>query len=137
MRFSKWHALADCPWRVAFHGDLLAILAGVTSATALAHSSSTPIEACVRAIAIGIERPDGEDVSRLPAGDYTINVHDLGSRLAFHLVGPGVDRTTTTAFVGTQTWHVRLRQGSYRYYSDARHPKLRGRLLVAAPHTSG
>jgi len=54
-------------------------------------------------------------------------VRDRSSAQSFHLFGPTaksllrpVNRKTTLRFVGTKTWTVRLRPGTYRFYSDAR-----------------
>jgi plastocyanin len=61
------------------------------------------------------------------AGTYRISVRDRSHAKNFHLVGPGVNRKTTAAFVGTVTWKVELQTGTYRFGSD---PKLTGRLKV-------
>jgi hypothetical protein len=53
-------------------------------------------------------------------GAYVVVVHDRTRGAGFHLKGPGVNRSTSRGFVGTVTWHVRLRAGTYRYFSDAR-----------------
>jgi hypothetical protein len=37
----------------------------------------------------------------------------------FHLKGPGVDQSTTIAFVGTVTWTVTLTAGVYTFVCDA------------------
>jgi hypothetical protein len=64
------------------------------------------------------------------AGDYRITVRDRSSSRNFHLVGPGVNRKTGKRFVGTATWDVTLKPGTYRYGSD---PSLTGRLVVSQP----
>ena len=61
-------------------------------------------------------------------GAVRITVVDRSKRANFHLVGPGVNRRTTRAFVGRATWNVRLRAGILcRFGSD---PKLTRRLRV-------
>jgi hypothetical protein len=62
------------------------------------------------------------------AGDYRITVRDRSKTRNFHLVGPGVNKKTGKAFVGTAVWNVALVQGSYRYGSD---PALTGKLRVS------
>jgi plastocyanin len=52
------------------------------------------------------------------AGTYKVTVRDSSKTKNFHLVGPGVNRKTTNAFVGTVTWTVKLKAGTYRYGSD-------------------
>jgi plastocyanin len=64
---------------------------------------------------------------RVAAGAYRLTVADRSRTRNFHLVGPGVNRRTGKAFVGTVTWTVRLARGIYRYGND---PKLTGRLVV-------
>lgn len=60
----------------------------------------------------------GKDVKTLKAGTYTIVVEDKAAIHNFHLIGPGVNKATTVAFVGKQTWKVKLRKGIYRYQCD-------------------
>jgi hypothetical protein len=43
----------------------------------------------------------------------------------FGLFGPGVQKSTTFDFVGTQSWIVRLRPGRYRYRSQSFSPASR------------
>jgi hypothetical protein len=62
----------------------------------------------------------GNSVRALGAGLYTVVVNDRSSDDNFHLVGPGVDRSTGVKSMGSVTWRVRLRIGRYRYRSDAR-----------------
>jgi plastocyanin len=57
-------------------------------------------------------------VKTLKAGTYTIVVEDKSSIHNFHLFGPGVDKTTTVPFTGTQTWTVKLKAGSYTFQCD-------------------
>jgi hypothetical protein len=57
----------------------------------------------------------------LSAGRYVIRVRDSSSRENVHLRGAGVDRKTGVAFTGAVSWHVALRAGTYRVWSDA-HP---------------
>jgi hypothetical protein len=64
---------------------------------------------------------------RVAPGRYRLTVADRSPTRNFHLVGPGVNRRTTAAFVGTATWTFALARGTYRFGSD---PKLSGRLVV-------
>ena len=63
-------------------------------------------------------------------GKTKIVIRDLTSRDNFHLVGPGVNKTTGVAFKGTVRWVMTLRAGTYRYRSDA-HAALKGVLRVS------
>jgi plastocyanin len=57
-------------------------------------------------------------VTTLKAGTYTIVVSDKSSIHNFHLFGPGVNKTTSVPFTGTQTWTVKLKAGSYTFQCD-------------------
>lgn len=60
----------------------------------------------------------GKLVKTLKAGTYTIAVQDKASIHDFHLKGPGVNKSTTVPFVGSQTWTVTLKAGTYTYQCD-------------------
>ena len=60
----------------------------------------------------------GKAVKTLKPGAYTIVVQDKASIHDFHLKGPGVNKSTTVPFTGTQTWTVTLKAGSYTYQCD-------------------
>jgi hypothetical protein len=65
---------------------------------------------------------------RASPGRYAITVVDRSRTRGFRLVGPGVNRRTSAAFIGTTVWNVRLARGTYRFGTGAR---LAGRLIVA------
>ena len=60
----------------------------------------------------------GKAVTTLKPGAYTIVVSDKSSIHNFHLFGPGVNKTTSVPFTGTQTWAVTFKPGSYTYQCD-------------------
>ena len=60
----------------------------------------------------------GKKVSKLAAGTYTILVLDKATDHNFHLRGPGVNKSTTVPFVGTQTWKVTFKPGKVTYQCD-------------------
>jgi hypothetical protein len=49
------------------------------------------------------------------AGKVKLVVRDRSAKLGFHLMGNGVNRRTTAAFVGTTTWTLTLKAGKYRF----------------------
>ena len=59
-----------------------------------------------------------KDVKQLKAGTYTIKVQDKASIHNFHLKGPGLNKSTTVPFKGTQTWKITLKPGTYTYQCD-------------------
>jgi len=64
------------------------------------------------------------------AGTYTIIVHDRSSLHNFHLTGPGVNKLTSVPAIGTTTWTVNLKKGSYRYVCDPHLAIMHGTLKV-------
>jgi plastocyanin len=74
----------------------------------------------------------GIRVTSLKAGLYSIAVNDRASIHNFHLFGPGVNKATGVAFVGKQTWRVRLKPGLYTYRCDVHRTTLRRTFRVRA-----
>lgn len=70
-------------------------------------------------------------VKTLPAGSYTIVVHDKSSIHNFHLTGPGVNKKTSVGAVGTTTWHVTLKKGTYKYVCDPHKTIMKGSFTVS------
>jgi len=60
----------------------------------------------------------GKDLKTIKAGTYTIKVQDKSNIHDFHLKGPGVNKSTTVPFTGSQTWKVTLKPGKYTYQCD-------------------
>jgi hypothetical protein len=81
---------------------------------------------------VSLKTPDGDPLTALETGGYTLTVSDLSAKDNFHLVGPGVNMATTKRFVGTKTWTLRLTAGKYRYRSDRKASHLRGTFVVLA-----
>jgi plastocyanin len=76
------------------------------------------------AFEITLTDASGEQVSELPAGDYSIIVNDLSEIHNFHLEGEGVDETTTVPETGETTWDVTLAAGDYTAICDP-HPGMK------------
>jgi plastocyanin len=66
----------------------------------------------------------------LKAGKFTISVRDKSKAHNFHLSGPGVNKSTSVAFVGSKTWTVTLKKGTYRFQSDPQKSKVKGSLKI-------
>jgi plastocyanin len=64
------------------------------------------------------------------AGTYTIVIHDKSNIHNFHLIGPGVNKLTSTPWVGTKTWTVKLKRGTYRFVCDPHATIMKGVLRV-------
>jgi plastocyanin len=72
----------------------------------------------------------GKKVTTLTAGAYTITVRDKSNFHNFHLKGPGQNKLTTVAFVGTKTWNVTLRKGKYTFVCDPHLTVMKGAFTV-------
>lgn len=79
---------------------------------------------------ISLRRTSGAPVRSLPHGRYAITVHDRASIHDFHLSGPGLSKKTTVPFVGTVTWVVTLKKGTYAYRCDAHAAAMHGSFKV-------
>jgi plastocyanin len=81
------------------------------------------------AFEIALTTEDGEEVTTLPAGDYTIQVSDPSAMHNFHLVGGSVDETTSVPESEETTFEVTLEAGEYTYKCDP-HPPMTGTFTV-------
>ncbi|MDQ5822549.1 MAG: hypothetical protein M3540_14025 [Actinomycetota bacterium] len=79
---------------------------------------------------ISLKKSSGGSAARLAAGRYAVTVRDRSKADNFHLVGPGVNRSTAVGFVGTRTWAVTLKKGTYRFQSDPHKTRLKGTIRV-------
>ena len=114
---------------------LLALLlvlggAGALAAVSLARPSATALDATVGpGFSIKLTK-DGAAVKNLPAGDYTITVHDLSEEHNFHLAGGGISKATGVETTGTEVWDVTLTDDSYVYFCDAHAATMLGKFTV-------
>jgi plastocyanin len=69
-------------------------------------------------------------VSTLKPGAYVIKVSDKSNFHNFHLMGAGVNKATTVAFMGSKTFRVTLKKGTYRYQCDPHRAQMNGRFTV-------
>jgi PASTA domain len=79
---------------------------------------------------IGAFYADGRRATRVPPGEYTIQVHDLATAHNFHLTGPGVDDKTQVDEIIHPIWRLTLRAGTYTFKCDV-HPSIKGTLVVS------
>jgi plastocyanin len=73
---------------------------------------------------------DGNPITELPAGTYTIEVDDQASIHNFHLSGPGLDETTDVSGTGKTTWEVTLEPGEYTFVCDPHAGSMKGSFTV-------
>lgn len=69
-------------------------------------------------------------VTTLEAGTYVFKISDKSNIHNFHLKGPGVDKKTGVAFVGTTTWKLKLKKGTYTFVCDPHKTIMHGSFTV-------
>lgn len=80
---------------------------------------------------ISLKDANGNNVTRLEPGTYTIVVHDRSTLHNFHLSGPGnVDQKTSVELVEDKTWSVTLVDGTYTFKCDAHPIQMKGTFTV-------
>ena len=80
---------------------------------------------------ISLTTEEGDDVTTLAAGEYTIDVDDKASSHNFHLTGAGVDEDSGVSESGSSTWTVTFEEGSYHYQCDPHASSMFGDFEVA------
>jgi plastocyanin len=76
---------------------------------------------------------DGKNVAKLKGGvPYRFVIRDRADVHDFHLSGPGFDRVLTSVeFVGTKSFVLRLKKGSYSFVCDPHSSIMHGRFRVS------
>ena len=64
------------------------------------------------------------------AGTYKIVIADKSNIHNFHLTGPGVNKSTSVGAVGTKTWTVKLKKGTYKFVCDPHASLMHGSFKV-------
>jgi plastocyanin len=105
-----------------------ALVGGVGLASAAAHA--TTLKGVVGpGFTITLTKA-GKKVTSLKPGAYTIVISDKSNIHNFHLTGPGVNKKTSVSGVGTTTWKVTLKKGTYKYICDPHAPIMKGSFKV-------
>ena len=75
----------------------------------------------------------GKNVTTLKADvPYRVVIRDRAAIHDFHLSGPGFDRVLTSVeFVGTKSYVLRLKKGSYSFVCDPHSSIMHGRFRVS------
>ena len=79
---------------------------------------------------ISLANAAGKKLTSVKAGTYAVVVRDRSKAHNFHLVGPGVNKKSVVAMVGTTTWTVKLGKGTLRFYSDKAPKTVKGYVKV-------
>ena len=72
----------------------------------------------------------GHKITSLKPGAYAIVVSDKATDHDFHLMGPGVNKSTSVGATGRTTWHLTLKKGTYRYVCDPHATFMKGSFKV-------
>ena len=110
---------------VALSGMAAAVLAVPVTATAATKLTATVGPGFTISLKKG-----GAKVTRLTAGTYTVVVSDKSNIHDFHLTGPGVNKKTSVGKLGTTTWTVTLKKGTYKYVCDPHSTTMKGSFKV-------
>ena len=65
------------------------------------------------------------------AGKAKLTVSDKSDFHNFHLTGPGVNVKTSVGFVGTKSFTVTLKKGTYRFVCDPHATSMKGSFKVS------
>jgi plastocyanin len=81
---------------------------------------------------ISLTDAQGNRVTQLNAGPYEFEIDDRAEEHNFHLLGPGVDRSTPVETTAKVTWQVTLQDGTYTFVCDPHSLQMRGMFQVGA-----
>ena len=104
----------------------------VAVAPTFAASNATPkLQAAVGPGFTITLKKGGKKVTTLKKGKYTIVVADKSDIHNFHVRGPGVNKMTGVAFVGTKSFTVTLKAGRYTFICDPHPTSMKGSFRVS------
>lgn len=114
-------------------GVVVVALTAVFGASAATGKSAYAFKGEVYASGFRIEMVNraGQTLKRVKAGTYRVKIEDKASIHNFHLVGPGVNKSTSVGGITETTWTVRLKPGKYTFSCDA-HAQMRGTFRVTS-----
>jgi plastocyanin len=105
-------------------------LSAIAVSLAFASSSFAAAKASTLTGTVGPGYTISMSKKTVKAGAYAITIHDRASIHDFHLTGPGVNKVTSVSGVGTTTWRVTLKKGTYKFVCDPHHTIMHGVLTV-------
>jgi len=83
------------------------------------------------AFSISLTDPSGKAIRNLAAGTYSMSVKDESSIHDFHLTGAGVDHATGIGSIGTTTFSVTFKPGTYSFVCDPHASSMHGEFTVS------
>ena len=96
-----------------------------------ASSATTKLQATVGPGFTITLKKGGKKVTTLKKGKYTIVVADKSDIHNFRVKGPGVNKMTGVAFVGTKSFTVTLKAGRYTFICDPHPTSMKGSFRVS------
>jgi|SRR5262245_48513269 len=99
----------------------LALLGVVLALPAVGNAGSAKSAGLVGEVGPGFSievNRSGKDLKTIKAGTYKIKVEDKSSSHNFHLIGKGLNKSTTVSFMGDKTWTITLKPGKVTYQCD-------------------
>ena len=111
---------------------LAALLPGSAQPRAQQAPQSTLLATVGPGFEIALTSQEGQPVTSLREGTYTIRVSDRAATHNFHLFGPGVDQMTAVPEATETTWTVNLRAGGYAFVCDPHARAMKGTFAVEA-----
>jgi plastocyanin len=99
----------------------LALVGVVLVAAAVAGAARAKTAGLVGEVGPGFSievKLNGKDLKTIKAGTYRIKVEDKSSIHDFHLMGKGLNKSTTVSFTGDKTWRVTFKPGKVTYQCD-------------------
>ena len=108
---------------------LIGVLALAGSAQAATPSKTTLTASVGPGFTISLKK-GATRVSTLKPGVYVIRVSDKSNFHNFRLMGSGVNKATTVPFIGSRTFRVTFKRGTYRYQCDPHRAQMKGSFRV-------
>jgi plastocyanin len=106
----------------------LAVVANVDAATA---KDSFDLKGEVyQAYKIEMKDSANNPLKSVKAGTHRIKIEDKGTIHNFHLMGPGVNKSTSISGRSETIWTVKLKPGTYTYFCDPHASTMRGTFRV-------
>ncbi len=121
--------------RLALLVALLAAAAPATSVAGAAHPILIAKVGLHDSFTISLDTASGRPVRSIPAGTYSIVVHDYSKIHDFALGSQTENKrlfTTGVAWVGTRTYTVKLTPGNYAYACSAHPTIMNGSFVVTS-----
>ena len=119
--------------RVVLPLALVGTLAAVANVNAATAKDSFDLKGEVyQNFKIEMKNSANRPLKTVKAGTHRIKIEDKAAIHNFHLVGPGVDKSTSVSGVGERIWTVKLKPGTYTFFCDPHASSMRGTFRVTS-----